>query len=125
MTAGLQTLKLLEDGSLLNQLNKEGEKIRKNLRNIFETQNINVHISGISSIFQTHFTNKKVKNASAVFQSDREKLLNYHMNLINNGIFFSPTKIGVLSTEHTKENINKFLAETENYVKMSKEYLRT
>jgi len=116
-TAGLTTLKILEDGHLLNQLNMQGAKIRKQLHDIFEKRNIDVHITGVSSIFQTHFTCEEVRDVRSAFQADRAKLTDYHMYLISNGVFFLPTKNGVLSRAHTEEDIDKFLLETENYVK--------
>lgn len=119
LTAGLTTLKLLEDGHLLNQLNRQGDKIRQQLYDIFEKGNIDVYITGVSSIFQTHFTREEVRDVRSAFQADRTKLTDYHMYLIANGVFFLPTKIGVLSRAHTKEDLNKILLETENYVKKS------
>jgi len=117
VTAGLTTLKLLEDGHLLNQLNALGDKIRKQLHAIFERRNIDVCITGVSSLFQTHFTREEVRDVRTAFQADRAKLNDYHMHLIANGVFFLPTKIGVLCRAHTKEDIDKFLIETENYAK--------
>jgi len=121
-TAGLTTLKLLEDGHLLNQLNRQGGKIRQQLHDIFEKGNIDVCITGVSSIFQTHFTREEVRDVRSAFQADRTKLTDYHMYLIAHGVFFLPTKIGVLSRAHTKEDLNKFLLETENYVNKCKKY---
>jgi len=119
-TAGLTTLRLLEDGHVVNQLNRLGDKVRKQLRDIFEKRNVDVYITGVSSIFQTHFTREEVRDVQSAFQADKKKLADYHMHLIANGVFFLPKKIGVLCRAHTKEDINKFLLETENYVKKSK-----
>ena len=119
LTAGLTTLKLLEDGHLQDQLNRQGDRIRQQLHDIFEKGNIDVYITGVSSIFQTHFTREEVRDVRSAFQADRTKLMDYHMYLIANGVFFLPTKIGVLSRAHTKKDFNKFLLETENYVKRS------
>ena len=116
LTAGLTTLKILEDGHLLNQLNTRGDKIRRQLRNIFEKRGIDVCVTGVSSIFQIHFTREEVRDVRSAFQADRAKLTDYHMHLITNGIFFLPTKLGALSRAHTREDIDRFLLETENYV---------
>jgi len=120
LTAGLTTLKLLEDGHISNRLNRLGDKVRNQLRDIFEKRNMDVHITGVSSIFQTHFTREEVKDIQSAFRADRAKLTEYHMYLINSGVFFLPKKIGVLCRAHTNEDINKFLLETENYVKRAK-----
>ena len=117
MTAGLATLRMLEDGQILNQLNKRGNEVRKQLSEIFEKRNIDVQVIGISSLFHTHFTHEQIKDVHGVFRADRKRLNDYHMYLIANGVFFLPTKTGGLSTAHTEEDIEKLFAETENYTK--------
>jgi len=116
-TAGLATLKILEDGKLLDRLNKRGDYIRRQLRDIFERQHIGVQITGVGSLFHAHFTKEEVKDTNAVMRADREKLTQYHMSLIENGVFFLPTKMGALSTAHSKSDIEKLLSETENFAK--------
>jgi len=117
MTAGLATLKLLEDGSLISQLNMLGEKIRKQLKEIFENNSLDIQVTGDSSLFNVHFTKEEVKDASAVFRADRKRLAEYHLTLIENGVFFLPTHAGALSTSHSKEDIDKLFSETEKYAK--------
>jgi len=117
MTAGLATLRMLEDGRVLRQLNKRGNKVREQLSEIFERKNMDVQVMGMSSLFHTHFTREKLKDIHGVFRADRKKLNEYHMFLIANGVFFLPTKTGGLSTAHTEEDIEKLFTETENYTK--------
>ena len=117
MTAGLATLKMLEDGRILNELNKRGNKLRQQLSDIFERNNIDVEVVGLTSLLNTHFTREKVKDIHCVFRADRKKLVDYHMHLIANGIFFLPTKTGALSTAHTDDDIEKLLTKAESYAK--------
>jgi len=117
MTAGLVTLKTLEDGTIISELNKRGDKLRQELADIFERKRLGVQVVGVSSLLLTHFTDEEVKDVHAVFRANREKLTQYHMHLIANGVFFLPTKTGALSAAHTKTDVEKFLMETENYVK--------
>ena len=117
MTAGLATLEILKDGTLINRLNTLGEKIREKLREIFEAKGVDVQVTGAGSLFQTHFTRETVKDARAAFNADRKKLVNYHLSLISNGVFFLPTHVGALSTAHSESDIEKLFSETENYVK--------
>lgn len=117
MAAGLATLKELEDGKLQNQLNRSGDKVRQQLTEVFGRKNVDVQVIGISSLFQTHFTREKLKDVEGVFRADREKLEDYHLYLITKGVFFLPTKLGALSRAHSKEDFEKLIAETENYVR--------
>ena len=120
MTAGLTTLKLLEDGQLIDKLNRVGEKIRDQLRKIFEANSVDAQVTGVGSLFNTHFTKEKVNNARAASKADKSKQVDYHLNLIANGVFFLPTHTGALSTAHSQADIEKLLLETEKYAKQSK-----
>jgi glutamate-1-semialdehyde 2,1-aminomutase len=115
MTAGLATLKILEDGRLINKLNRLGDKIREQLREIFEANDVNVQVTGTGSIFNTHFTKEEIKDANAAFKADRKKLVEYNLQLIANGVFLLPTHTGALSTAHSKADLEKLLSETEKY----------
>jgi len=117
MIAGLATLKMLEDGKTLNQLNKRGELLRGQLGDIFDRGKQAVQVTGVSSLWHTHFTKEEVRDANAATRADRENLVRYHMHLIENGVFFLPTKTGSLSTAHSKADLEKLLTETEGYFK--------
>jgi glutamate-1-semialdehyde 2,1-aminomutase len=117
MTAGLTTLKLLEDGKLIDGLNKLGGKIRKSLTEIFGEGKANVQITGAGSLFNVHFTKERLKDPRAVARVDKEKLLSYDLALMENGVFFLPGHNGALSTAHSKDDIEKLYDETERYVK--------
>ena len=119
-TAGLSTLKLLEDGQLIKKLNDVGGKIREQLREIFETKGVDVQVTGTSSLFNTHFTKEQVTDARAASKTDKQKQINYHLNLITNGIFFLPAHTGALSTTHSEADIEKLFLETDEYAKQCK-----
>jgi len=117
MIAGLTTLKMLEDGKLLKQLKKQGDSLRRQLDEVFNRGKQAVQVTGVSSLWHTHFTKERVRDANAAARADKEKLVKYHMHLLENGVFFLPTKTGSLSTAHSKADLEKLLAETEGYLK--------
>jgi len=117
MTAGLETLKILEDGSLINDLNSKGDRIRMEIDETFGANGINVQTTGVSSLFFTHFTHEEVKNASVAARSDRKRLTEYHSYMMANGVFVLPTHEAVLSTAHTSADIEKLISITEEYAK--------
>lgn len=119
-TAGLTMLKQLGDGSIIRQLNKRCAKLRQQLKEIFEKRDIEVQVTGEGSLFQTHFTKEKMRDINAVSRADKNRLDNYHMNLMTNGVFFLHGKLGALSKAHTEADLDKLLAKTENYAKTSK-----
>jgi len=117
MTAGLVTLKQLEDGRLIESLNRDGERLRLGLRETFEECGIAVQVIGAGSIFNVHFTDKPVTDARVAFEADRKRLMEYELSLIANGVFILPTHNGALCTEHSEEDIAKLIAETRKYAR--------
>jgi glutamate-1-semialdehyde 2,1-aminomutase len=115
MTAGLATLKLLEDGRLIDGLNKTGQKVRKELGDIFGARGLDVQATGAGSIFNVHFTKNKIENARDASAADKQRLLDYNLVLISNGLFFLPTHNGVLCTAHSEQDLEKVFSETERY----------
>jgi glutamate-1-semialdehyde 2,1-aminomutase len=120
MTAGSATLKILEDGRLIDKLNRLGDKTRKQLAEIFEERSIEVQVVGVGSIFNVHFTKDEVKDALTASRADRKRLLEYNLNLIANGVFILPTHNGALCTAHSNADIEKLIVETERYTKQLK-----
>jgi len=115
MTAGLATLKTIEDGRLISKLNNVGTGIRKHLGEVFETNRIDVCVTGVGSIFNVHFTKEEVKDVRAASEADKSKLFEYNLKLITGGIFLLPTHNGALSTAHSEADIEKLISETEKY----------
>jgi glutamate-1-semialdehyde 2,1-aminomutase len=117
MKAGLATLRLLEDGRLIESMNKTGKKIREQLKGIFEANGIDIQVTGDGSLFNVHFTKENISDAEAVFKADRKRLLDYNLSLIANGVFLLPTHNGALSTAHSEADVEKLFLETEKYAK--------
>jgi glutamate-1-semialdehyde 2,1-aminomutase len=115
MVAGFATLKSLQDGRLINSLNNRGKEIRIKLKRIFEDNNIDAQVTGIGSLFNVHFTKEKVDNVNAVYRADKKRYAEYHLSMIEKGIFFLPTHCLNLCTQHTDEDINRFYDVTEAY----------
>jgi glutamate-1-semialdehyde 2,1-aminomutase len=117
MTAGLATLKQLEDGRIINDLNKKGTRIKQKLSSIFGKERIDCQVVGAGSIFNTHFTKKEVKNALDASKADRKILLAYDLALIAKGAFLLPTHNGVISSAHSEEDVEKLFEETEKFAR--------
>lgn len=117
MKAGLATLKVLEDGKLISKLNRLGGHAREQLLGIFEANKIDTQIIGASSLFSVHFTKGEIRNARDAAKADNNKLVDYDLRLIMNGVFLLPGHNGALSTAHTENDMEKLFSETENYAK--------
>ena len=122
MTAGLKTLQFLKNNQnqIYSKIDNLGEYARKELQKIFDENNIKVKITGIGSLFNIHFLNDKVKeinNAHDVALADKEKLRLYHFALISkHKIFFLPYKMGAISYQHSKTDIDHLLKSTSSII---------
>jgi len=110
-------LRALEDGEIISRLNRRGDKMRRELADVFERKGLDVQVVGVGSLFHTHFTDEEIKDVHAVFRADREKLRQYHMYLTANGVFLLTAKMGALSAVHSEQDVDKLLSETENFTK--------
>lgn len=122
MTAGLKTLEFLQNNKKIvySKINELGAYTRKELQKIFDENNADVKITGIGSLFNVHFLNNNVReinNATDVALADKEKLRKYHFALISNHkIFFLPYKMGAISYQHSKVDIDKLLNSTRSII---------
>jgi len=128
------TLTMRAGYTLIEELNKNHDKIYnyleelgnmmiKGLNEIFSEHEYKAYITGLGSMIGIHFTKEKPINgltAERTKDSETAKKLFYHM--LNNGILYqAPTKPHLfLSTAHTKDDVEKFLNLTENFIKVIK-----
>lgn len=117
MVAGLATLKAIEDGRAINQLNSNGDRIRERLTSIFNSSGIDVQVTGAGSLFNLHFTKENVKDAITASRDNLKRLMDYELKLIENGIFFLPTHIAALCTSHSEADFEKLFSETTTYAR--------
>ncbi len=122
MVAGFSTLDFLKKNQniVYPKINKLGNKVRVDLKKVFEENKISVKITGLGSLFKIHFLNDKVndiKNALDVAFSNKTKLIKYEMSLMSNhNIFFLPTKLGAISYVHDIKDIDNLIKSTESII---------
>ncbi len=118
LAAGLSMLRTLEDGVVISQLNQTGKKVERELNEIFENSEVDAQVNSAGSLFHVHFTREKVRSVTQAYHADRRRLAEYHMHLIDHGVFFLPTKTGAISRAHTVEDFDKLLTSTEDYARL-------
>ncbi|MGB9730286.1 MAG: aspartate aminotransferase family protein [Thermoprotei archaeon] len=101
-------------------LDEIGVLMRKGLEDIFSRSSFKAYITGLGSLVGIHFTKEKPINGLAAERTKdsvlAEKMFRY---MVDNRILYqSPTKPHLfLSYAHTKQDIEKFLLLTENFIK--------
>ena len=117
MTAGCTTLNLLKSKkSTYSKIDMHGKFIRDKIEKVFDGR---VCVTGRGSLFMTHFLKDgitKVVNSAQAAKCDSQMLARYHFKMIvQDGIFFLPGKLGAISDAHTKSDIKKIVAASENF----------
>lgn len=119
MVAGSATVDALSDGAVHKHIDRLGEKMRRGLVDIMQRYKAPISITGVGSTFGVHFQEKVPKNAGETSKNDIPSTRTYFKHMLESGIIFmSPTvSHSWISSPHTDEDIEKYLAATENYVR--------
>jgi glutamate-1-semialdehyde 2,1-aminomutase len=122
MAAGLATLKILEDTSVYQRIDRMGAKMREGLNDIMQRAGLEFQTTGIGSIFGCHFTRTPVKDATAADSGDKELSKRLMYSLLDKGIFcLTPELVHcAISTAHTEAEMDRFLRVAELFAKQVK-----
>ncbi|WP_414468615.1 glutamate-1-semialdehyde 2,1-aminomutase [Methanobacterium sp. ACI-7] len=121
VTAGLAMLSQL-DSSFYNEQDKNGDILRKGLREIVEDNGLNFNVVGLSSMFQIYFTGDEVLDYSSAKSADTERFNSYFHELLKRGVFIPPSQFECcfLSLMHSKEDIEKTMESVDSALKIIK-----
>ncbi|MCW4050291.1 MAG: aspartate aminotransferase family protein [Candidatus Bathyarchaeota archaeon] len=119
MVAGSATIDTLETGDIYRHIDGLGEKMRKNLQDIFNRSKLPATATGIGSTFATHFQDKEPKNAGDTARNDMDATRAYFTHMLEKGIIYlSPTVSHCwISSPHTMEDVEAYLQATEEFMK--------
>ena len=113
MAAGLETLKeLYNNPRHYEHIEKMGRLLEDGVREIAKEKNINLVINRQGGMFTIFFTDLKEVNCYDDVKTCNIELFNkYFIHMLNSGFNLAPSQYEAvfLSTEHTKEHVEKFL----------------
>lgn len=115
MTAGIETLKLLQRKGTYDRLFKTTERLAKGIGEIAVIKNVPVHIAVAGSMFTVFFTEKPVRDYNDVCKSDIKRFGKYFRRMLSNGVYVAPSafEASFVSLAHTKEDVDKTLEAVE------------
>lgn len=120
MRAGITQLSILkEHNEIYEHINKLGNILRSELKNIINKYNIPCTINGIGSLSTIFFAENKVCDYDTAKMSDTKKFADYFMFMLNNGNYFGASQFEAIfiSYAHTAGDIEKTLYDAEEYFK--------
>jgi glutamate-1-semialdehyde 2,1-aminomutase len=108
LAAGLATLVLLTRDTIA-QLNQRGERLREELKRVFEDAGVPAAITGLGSLFGIHLTDRQVRTIRDAASGDAGLRHRIFLGLYNEGILLDPRGVGTLSTAIGDAEIERFL----------------
>ena len=119
--AGYTLLKELErrEGKIYPYLSKLGKRMRDGVADIFERKGFQAYVTGEASMFAIHFTKERPRDGLTAQRTKDLSLTKalFTFMLSHNIVYLSPTAMFCfISFSHSKEDIDKFLSLTEEFV---------
>ena len=115
MTAGIETLKRIQDDAVWVHFETIGDHLINGLQTIADRAGIPIATNRLGSMFGVFFQAGPVINWETAAQSNTERFGKYFQTMLNNGIYLAPSQFeaGFLSTAHTPAEIDKTLLAAE------------
>lgn len=119
VTAGIETLKLLQNNKVYDKLEASSKYLNENMKKIADKYSLKVQFNRVGSMFSMFFTDKKVIDYETAKTSDTKLFSKYFAEMLKKGIYLAPSQFeaGFLSTAHTKEDLDKTLKAFEETIK--------
>ncbi len=111
VTAGIETLKILNDNKIYEKLENSSAYLTDGMKNIIMNKNIPTCFKRVGSMFCMFFTNQNVTDFKTATSSNTELFSKYFSLMLKNNIYIAPSQYeaGFMSTAHTKEDLDKTL----------------
>ncbi|MFQ5672965.1 MAG: glutamate-1-semialdehyde 2,1-aminomutase [Nitrospinales bacterium] len=112
MAAGIETLDMLSDKKVYEDLERKSEKLCRGLRAITDTLGIAARFTRVGSMFSMFFTDREIVDYHSVTTCDTEFFKRYFNAMLEEGIAIAPSQFeaGFMSTVHTDDDIETTLA---------------
>jgi glutamate-1-semialdehyde 2,1-aminomutase len=108
MAAGLATMTELTP-DVYEELNRKGERVAELLREVFASRDIPVQVNSVGSLFALHFSERPVVDYRGVAASDKKRMHEFFLALVNHGVLMAPRGMGSLSTPMGEGDIDQFV----------------
>jgi glutamate-1-semialdehyde 2,1-aminomutase len=119
MVAGIATLDILKEGKVYEHIDGLGEKVRRGLADIIDRSDVDAALTGVCSTFGIHFQKEVPKNVREVTRNDTRVARAYYAHMLSRNIVYVSATLphSFVSEPHTEEDIEEFLAATEDFFK--------
>jgi len=116
VTAGIETLKLLKDKNVYEDINRKGKMLVDGYKSVLKKLGLEFTINSIGSLATVFFTNEAVTDYDSALKSDTELFAKYFQLMLEEGIYLGPSQYeaAFISHAHTDEEIERTVQAFEN-----------
>jgi len=107
MAAGVETLRLLEDPTVWENLEARSKQLTEGVRSILQQKGFHYQLQGVGTMFTLFFSDHPVTNWATANLANREKYAQFFRNMLDCGVYLAPSQFeaGFLSTMHGDQEI--------------------
>ncbi len=119
MSAGITTLKLIQEEGFYQQLEEKSAYLEKGLQQVTSASPIATCWQRVGAMFCTYFQEGPVNNFDDALKSDTEAFGRYFRSMLDQGINLAPAQFeaGFMSIAHSQEDLDKTIAAVEKALK--------
>ena len=108
MAAGLAAMTELTP-DVYDELNRKGARVAELLREVFASHDVPLQVNSVGSLFALHFNDEPVVDYRGVAASDKKRMRDFFLALLNHGVLMAPRGMGALSTPMGEGEIDRFI----------------
>lgn len=107
MAAGVETLRILENLAIWENLNARSNQLKEGVISILRKKALNYQLQSVGSMFTLFFAENPVTNWTTASLANREKYAQFFRNMLNHGVYLAPSQFesGFLSSMHGEHEI--------------------
>lgn len=109
MTAGLTTLKLLQQPGFYEELERKSARLEAGLKEAAQQADIETTFNRVGSMFTAFFTGEKVVDLATATTSDTKMFATFFKLMLERGVYLAPSQFeaGFVSIAHSDEDIER------------------
>jgi glutamate-1-semialdehyde 2,1-aminomutase len=112
MTAGIATLKLLQQPGFYQELEKKSRQVAEGIADAAKKAGYPIYSTRVGSMFCAFFSKSPVYDWPSASQCDTKAFAKYFLGMLNEGIYLAPSQFetAFVSAAHTDADIEKTVA---------------
>ncbi|HHY60283.1 MAG TPA: glutamate-1-semialdehyde 2,1-aminomutase [Clostridia bacterium] len=109
MTAGLTTLRLLQEPGVYEELERKSKRLEEGLKEAARAAGVTTTFNRVGSMFTTFFTAQPVIDLTTATSSDTQAFAKFFRIMLDQGIYLAPSQFeaAFVSLAHSDEDIDR------------------